>query len=173
MKSLHWLLLGLLLACGKQTPSVAGEPTPQPKDVFDYALGTFGTFYDEGIHNAKNEQEKQGLARDWYRMLFMIWYGADHHVTGNLVNLSEFKGYIHAFQRSAVRNAFQGLVDFNDLIGYGRLPKNYDIQGFLNFLGGMEYYKWVIEQTEQSAKYHQAVRAFLDYTASVNPKDYP
>jgi len=135
--------------------------------MLDYALTMYCTELIGQIHQSKgNIPVQRALAIDYYRLIFAIWFGARYIPIREAIHIDS-GGYVDAFQRASEREKFGNLIDYNDPLGWNRLPTNYDKQGLINFMGGVDYYNWILEQTKDPAAYKAAVDKFLLFTESV------
>jgi len=148
------------LAGGTNDPPEAGK-------MLDYAFVTLCGDLIGKIHESRGETPaKQALARRYYSFLFLIWFGTRYVPIKEAIHLDP-RGYVNAFQREAKRENFADLIDYDDPIGWHRLPANYDKQEFIDFLGGVEYFTWVLQRTKDPEAYNKAVRQFRIFTESV------
>jgi len=153
----------------------ADTPSPEPGEMLQFALTTLYTNLIGEIHQSKvshDIRDEREYAREYYRALFAVWFGTLYRPTGEKVHFDP-GGYVSAFLRALNREKFGDLIDYDDPIGWNRLPPNSDKQGLIDAMGGMDYYTRILEQTKNPDAYKAAVRQFRAFVETVkNDPEY-
>lgn len=159
------IILGVIVVI--ETSDLIKNSLPQPGQMIEYALTELFSELGGQIHQSNdNVHNKQALARDYYRVLFSIWFGTRYIPTREAIRIDP-RGYIRAFQKASVRENFSNLIDYDDPLGWNRLPPNYDKQEIIDAVRGVDYYTWILEQTKDPVAYKKAVHNFRLFTESV------
>jgi hypothetical protein len=133
-------------------------------EALDYTLSVLCTEFVAELHEPKaNEPARQFVARRYYGVLFTIWFGSqsDPHL-----RTFDMRGYIRAFQRASAKDGFSSLIDYNDPLGWTRVPAGVDSSQLIEAIGDPGFYQRVLEQTRNQAVYKDAVRRFRELCES-------
>lgn len=172
----HPLAITLLAAACLSAASLAAEtkstplPTPDVGQVIQHLLGAIGSDSLYDIHAAKDDHDRQFFARKWYATLFIVWFGTQDHPGSKVFDL-DIRDNIRAFLKNAQTEHFASLVDYDDPLGWSRVPPGVSTEEITSHIGGAPYNLWVIEQTKEPAVYKDVVKRFRALVATVKPNE--
>jgi hypothetical protein len=170
MKRAISILVGVGLLELASASSPTRTSTPQVTDVVQHLLGTLcGELLSE-VHFATDDRIRQLTARRYYGTLFLVWFATQDRPGGKVLDL-DIRDYVRGFLRAADKEHFAALINYDDPLSWSRLPAGTDPQRFIDLIGGMPYYTWVLEQTKEPDVYRAAVQRFHAFTATVHKND--
>lgn len=129
-------------------------------EALEYTLTVLCTEFVAELHVQKaDDPSRQSIARRYYGVLFTVWFGAqsDPHL-----RTFDVRGYIRAFLRASAKDGFSSLIDYDDPLGWTRVPAGVDSSQLIQAIGDSGFYQRVLAQTKDQAVYKDAVRRFRE-----------
>ena len=164
--------LGIICAFLQLVDSVsAAQPTPDRNDVLHYLLTFYCDTFFVGMHRAKSDLEKQAYARDYYKVLFVIWYGTVNPHPRPILNY-DMTAAAQNFAIESKRFNLPKYVDLNDPLGEGRIS-DADFKAEMQILIMPTYYQWVLLRTRDNKEYKQSVANFRIYLDKAREQAMP